>query len=789
MMYWRLFGLCFFFALRLDAAPVSNADFERVGASDQLIDWAPLQDTLGVVVADQLVKHQGKVSGRVSIVKPRRLTGMVSQSVSVVGGAVYDLRAYVKLDAGSARRAFLRVEWFDADMKKIAWPWGTSSKTFGEDDWAQVAGTVVAPKTAQFVRILCVAEDWGNLFEPFDVWFDAVSFSQFSDNAPQKIDISARPISDKRQTRVQIVVQDSVGMPCKDGTVVVVDTDAGQAPRWLSTQKGKCDFVLEAGAPLVGGGQVWVQVGDISAQYVLGDVLSGRIVGRIFDAETQLDQFGFVVVQDSLKQVVLRQACEGPFKVFVPSGTWWITAQAGPTQLVPAWQEVDVVAGDSVGVDLPIRSWIDLKARGWLAGDVNVRGVSGQMKRLLAIDDVVLSARAAGLDWAFLTNYLDATLRPYRFEDDVFKHTNFYTFLGRFFETPLGDVWTMGASAQAAEDIWGAQVLVHKDRGIVGHTRLFTPKRHASGVVFDVLSGPTFDCLDVMSEKADDVEAQRLWFDLLNRGYRIAATASSGAVLDGDANTLPGQFRTYVRLDGDATPGRLAQALSQGHSFVSSGPVLLFSVFAAGPGSDLPVGRKRRATLQAWAGGDDHLTRIELIRNGEVMDTWPLDDHPRTHKLAVTLEDTVGCWYVAKCYGADQTQVALTNPIYFREGDYQPPEPVQAVVRGDIQLADGTPISEAQVLVKNPLGQVIVQTTARNGQFRLWAPPTSLIEVQAKGYAVRQQRIVDNPHLVDLLDELTLLSTSPDTLSAPTTFERITELLKNIEMRFVLNNQ
>ena len=187
-----------------------------------------------------------------------------------------------------------------------------------------------------------------------------MSFSHFSDIVPQKIDISARPISNKRQTRVQVVVQDSAGMSCKDGTVVVVDTDAGQAPRWLTTQKGVAEFVLEAGEPFVGGGKVWVQSGDISAQYILGDVLAGRIVGRIFDAETQQDQCGFVVVQDSLKQVVFRQACDGVFEVFVPSGTWWITAQVGPTQGVPAWQEVDVIAGDSVVVDLPIRSWIDL---------------------------------------------------------------------------------------------------------------------------------------------------------------------------------------------------------------------------------------------------------------------------------------------------------------------------------------------------------------------------------------------------------------------------------------------
>lgn len=82
-MHWRLLGLCFLFALRLDAAPVLNADFEQIGQSDHLIGWEPHHALEGV--ADRSVKHQGKASGRVSVVKPRLGIGMVSQAVSVIG--------------------------------------------------------------------------------------------------------------------------------------------------------------------------------------------------------------------------------------------------------------------------------------------------------------------------------------------------------------------------------------------------------------------------------------------------------------------------------------------------------------------------------------------------------------------------------------------------------------------------------------------------------------------------------------------------------------------------------
>ncbi|MBT4139772.1 MAG: CehA/McbA family metallohydrolase, partial [Candidatus Latescibacteria bacterium] len=618
-----------------------------------------------------------------------------------------------------------------------------------------------------------------------------VSLVPLAGGLPDKIVISAKPISNNRRTRVQVVVEDSSGGPVVDGTVVLLDSGGEKNTQWSVCKNGQASFVLEVGEVPVGGHTVWARSGDAYAQSVVHDVLAGRIVGRLLDADTQRVAFADVVVQDSLSQIVLRRPFLGEFEVSVPPGIWYITAQAGPTRLSPELQRVEVVAEDSVMVDLSIGSWVDLTARGWLAGDLNVRGSVGKLQRPVSIESATLATRAAGLNWALFTNSWDTTQRQYRPQDLTLWSDPFYGFWGRFFETASGDTWTVGDAAQAAPDVFGAQVLVHRNRGLVGHTRLFTSQRHTSRVIFDALSGPTFDCLDVMSERPDDVQAQKLWFDLLNRGYRIAATASTGAALDDVAVSLPGKYRTYVQVDGEVTPGRLTQALANGQSFVSSGPLLQFSVFAAGPGSDLPVGRKRRATIRAWARADvnDYLTRVELIRNGEIAQAWDLDDQPRTHKQAVTLQDSVDCWYIVKCYGADRSQVALTNPIYFRSPDFKSPEPVQAMVRGEIETADGKSVDEAQVLVKNALGEVILKTIAREGRFQLWASPTSLIEVQTQGYKGVQQRIIDNTQLVNLLDELQDVNYPPDTLSAPETFERITKSLRNIEMLFVLNNE
>jgi hypothetical protein len=301
------------------------------------------------------------------------------------------------------------------------------------------------------------------------------------------------------------------------------------------------------------------------------------------------------------------------------------------------------------------------------------------------------------------------------------------------------------------------QAQVHRDRGIVGYA--YGANHTILGLVFDVLAGPTFDALNIMSEQG--TRAQDVWFALLNRGYRIAGTAFFG------------DFRTYTQVAGELTANRLIRAIADGQNMMTNGPLLLFSVFAAGPGSELPVGRKRRATIRAWAAADSgaYLTRIELIRNAEVIQSWDLEEQTRKHRITVALEDSVNCWYVARCYGTDSTQVALTNPIFFKTEDFAPPEPVQAVVRGVIETADSSTVPNVAVRVIDPLGKVVLETVARDGT----------IQVQARGFQVAEQRIFDHKGIQDILHNTSLAMFEMDALDA------LAEQLQAVEMVFVLN--
>ena len=272
----------------------------------------------------------------------------------------------------------------------------------------------------------------------------------------------------------------------------------------------------------------------------------------------------------------------------------------------------------------------------------------------------------------------------------------------------------------------------HLDRGIIGYTDIF-----GTSNLFDILAGPAFDALDVTHP-----DAQALWFALLNRGYRIAGTAFSDE-----------HFRTYTQVPGDLTADKLMRAIANGQNMITNGPLISLSVFAAGPGNQLPAGRKRRATIHAWAAAksDAYLTRIELIRNAQVIQSWDLKEQPRKYRISTALEDSVNCWYLARCYGADTSRVAWTNPIYFQTENFAPPQPVQAIVRGKIEMANSSSVPKAIVRAVDPIGRTVLQTAAPRGTFQIWVPATSQIHIEAKGYETRPQRIFDHRDIQRLL--------------------------------------
>lgn len=729
--FWCLF---FFFTLTAHLwADVPNGGFEQITASQIPVNWSPVPDSTRVMVERERA-HSGKISV-LMIGGPRgEPTALISDPVDIQPGAVYVLTGWARTDSA---RAFARLRWLSEDQTPVGESRTTTEVTSAS--WTEWAGTFLAPTKAIFGRVIC-------LIDGKEAAFDDVRLHKIASRMPLGLQLKAVdfPTQGARVSRVRVTIHDSVvalpqqdSVVSHDGAVVIFEASRGQITPWTRIRNGTATATLRDADENVGGVYVRALLAHLSARAYIGDKKATRLRGRLFNAETGQPLLGRVIVADSLGNILQTGFAErgfvadSAFAIDVPPQTITVSAMRGFAHLPPEPQVLHIAPGREHMVELPFKPWGDLHARGWVAGD------------LLNSND----ARARGLDWAAL---------PVNVNGD-----SILTLPGKYVETRGGKQWVLGTTGLFTPEKTGFEVHAQTrlDRGITGYTDI------PGTSLFDVLAGPAFDALDIAHP-----DARAIWFALLNRGYRIAGTAFSDE-----------HFRTYTQVPGDLTADRLMRAIANGQNMITNGPLISFSIFAAGPGNQLPAGHKRRATIHAWAAAksDAYLTRIELIRNAQIIQSWDLKEQPRKYRISTTLEDTITSWYLARCYGADTSRVALTNPIYFETKNFAPPQPVQAIVRGKIEMSDNAPVPQAIVRAVDPIGRTVLQTVAQRGTFQIWVPATSQIHVEAKGYETSPQRIFDHPDIQHLLQ-------TPVNPSELNTLDKLTEQLQAIDMVFVL---
>jgi hypothetical protein len=165
------------------------------------------------------------------------------------------------------------------------------------------------------------------------------------------------------------------------------------------------------------------------------------------------------------------------------------------------------------------------------------------------------------------------------------------------------------------------------------------------------------------------------WYAYLNAGYRLPAVGGT----DKMSNAMAlGALRTYTFL-GAGEPFDYAvwcTAIAQGKTFVSTGPMLEFSVNGQMAGSDIQLPAEgRQMHIAAVARSALPFEVIDIVHNGQVVARAEAD----TNGLAATLETSViidrSSWLAARCYGRRKLHThyptdigAHTSPVYVSVG-------------------------------------------------------------------------------------------------------------------------
>ncbi len=561
---------------------------------------------------------------------------------------------------------------------------------------------------------------------------------------------------------------------------------------------------------------------------------------------TLVDAAGKVVIERESYQAGFRSG--GFFaKSLLPGQTRMRITRGFETPAVE--KEIDLRPGIATRMDISLQRRVDLRQRGWYAGDSHVHMIHGEKTIPVDFDFVALTAQAEDLQYLSLAQaWTLPHPSPESLAAELGRRSVPACVLTWNLEAPknyyrgdagrcLGHAWCLGLQGRTArgDDVirllfdanahdyesdkpsyanFESHNLIHRQRGTSFYThpaRWWTGSWGGQGgypvrekmrisnlaveLPLDTLIGPTFDGMDLITGSGE-FEANRMAFDLwallLNHGYRLAATGSSDSCFDRPGGGTPGVARTYTFVPGHFSLAAVAKATAQGRTFVTTGPLLLAALDGQPPGVCYKAGPGSHClALEAWAGGQDArgLTRLEVLRNGQPFQTMVFPQPIPAFQTNLCLRELETAWYCLRLYGGDpQRQRAISGAFYFQANSSPRPAPVSVRVRAEIVDAQsGRPLGGVlrEVTFCGPLPHDGRKHRLPDGSGAVVIPGTVRLRAEAPGY----QPLTLSPFLdyPDLVETITRLEA--DDLVRWETFERIRSLLGQVPLTFRLTKK
>jgi len=590
-----------------------------------------------------------------------------------------------------------------------------------------------------------------------------------------------------------------------------------------------------------------VAVSGLSAEI---DPNTGQIKLTITDSVTSEQTACSVLLVDSKGKKVIESEsfrngirCDGRLVKTLPVGRYKLRVMRGfETRVVE--RDVEITAGGTSDVAVVLERVVDLRRKGWYAGDSHSHMVHGERTIQVDFDFLALTARAEDLQYLSIAHAWaidDPT--PEKLDSEFQRRSSSGCVLTWNLEAPknyyrgdagrcLGHCWTLGMRGRtedgadvikmlmeaSAHDYevekqpfanFESLVLIRSQGGVSSYSH---PARWWMGawggqggyprqekmrvsnlaveLPLDTLIGPVYDGVDLMTSAGEyeaNMSAFKMWCLLLNHGYRLAGTASSDSCFDNPGGGVPGSARTYTFVEGDFSLQKVAHAMASGRNFVTTGPLLLVSVDGRMPGSSFAAdGSRRDLKIEAWASGVDRkgLSLLEVLRNGDPIQANTFAPGVPCVVTNLVLSEDQPAWYCVRVSGGDlQRQRAISGAFFFEGKNYQPPKPVRARIR--VKFCDA---ASGQALAGKATEITCAATQVREGKFHAVAAEGAVVEIpgtcrlraEVPGY----KPVTMSPFLdnPELLDFVTKLSAGD--LMIWETYDRIKTLLGNVSLVF-----
>jgi hypothetical protein len=171
------------------------------------------------------------------------------------------------------------------------------------------------------------------------------------------------------------------------------------------------------------------------------------------------------------------------------------------------------------------------------------------------------------------------------------------------------------------------------------------------------------DALNVFDGSRGGTYEER-YYRILNVGLRLPISTGTDWFLYDFS-------RVYTRMQAPVTPSRWLQALKAGRSVATNGPLLSLAVDGQDIGSVVPLKEGKTVRLEARAVGRHDFGKLELVRNGKVVQTEPARKQEAGYASRLTADVRVGepCWFAARITATERNELgaalfAHTSPVY-----------------------------------------------------------------------------------------------------------------------------
>jgi len=411
------------------------------------------------------------------------------------------------------------------------------------------------------------------------------------------------------------------------------------------------------------------------------------------------------------------------FEIGLPPSRYMLTVEHGP-EYVPVTQEIEVQPGRTQEVEIELRRWIDMNARGWYSGDLHNHRDWHEIPELLLAEDLNVAPTITQWAAAWLKGDPLSVLAPpgrlallarppaVTVGGDPIQRvdaTHAYSIYDTEVERPggAGTLVFVGLNSPLITQDWLAQGTLlspldsvfaeqaHRQGGYVDAEKLTyrdIPALVAEGLVdFAGIVNNTFNRHgaitgtgknDTFAKPKPVVETpegraalatMELYYKYLNCGFRLPISAGSAS---GVMPSPLGYCRVYAHLQGDFGCREWFQALKAGRSFATNGPMLFFTVNSREPGETILVppkaaGNATQLRVYAEARTAGQIDSLEVVWKGQVIKRLQATNKESVLKVDFEVDAKESGWLAARAFEKPGLTVhfAHTNPIYVRVGD------------------------------------------------------------------------------------------------------------------------